>query len=42
MNYTKIKEYYQKGMWNKLQVQKAYELGKITLAERNEILGSKE
>lgn len=35
----KIKEYYERGMWNKARVDKALELGKITKAEYEEIMG---
>ena len=39
MNYEKIKEYYDNGFWNKEQVHKAVEKGKITAEQYKEITG---
>ena len=39
MSYEKIKEYYDNGFWNKEQVHKAVEKGKITAEQYKEITG---
>ena len=38
MTYEKIKEYYDKGLWNKTMVRNAVIKGKITTAQYEEIV----
>ena len=39
MTYEKIKEYYDKGLWNKTMVRNAVIKGKITASQYREITG---